>query len=128
MDVTIDVVSIIAILGTIGTIVFAFLTFRRNSHNDDENEGKMTGTILTELGYMKAGIDEIRADSRDQRGINTDHEKRISANETSVVEIKAEQREQRKTSIETGQRLTAAEESTKQAHKRIDRVENIEKA
>ncbi len=57
---------------------------------------KAAGTICTELGYIKANTDEI----------------------------KAEQREQRKTNTEVVSRLTAAEASAKQAHQRINGLEN----
>ncbi len=50
---------------------------------------------MTEIGYIKSGIDDI----------------------------KAEQREQRNTNTQFLERLTAVEASAKQAHKRIDRIE-----
>ena len=51
--------------------------------------------VLTEIGYIKSGVDDI----------------------------KAEQREQRKTNTEMIARITAVESSAKQAHKRIDAIE-----
>lgn len=56
---------------------------------------KRDTTVLSEIGYIKSGVDDI----------------------------KAEQREQRKTNTEFVSRLTAVEASTKQAHKRIDTLE-----
>ena len=52
-------------------------------------------TVLTEIGYIKANTDEI----------------------------KAEQKEQRKTNTEFVTRLTDVEASAKQAHKRLDHIE-----
>ena len=52
------------------------------------------GTMLSDIGYIKSGVDDI----------------------------KAEQKEQRKTNIEVVSRITAVEESAKQAHKRIDEL------
>ena len=46
--------------------------------------------------------------------------------EIGIDDIKAEQREQRKTNTEFVSRLTAVEESAKQAHKRIDRIEEVQ--
>lgn len=86
--------TIIALVVGAAGIVFSFVTLLRNKKQDDANEGRESGTVLSDLGYIKAGVDEI----------------------------KAEQKDQRKTNIELITRLTAVEESTKQAHKRIDEL------
>jgi hypothetical protein len=54
--------------------------------------------VLTELGYIKSGVDDIKAEQREQRKINT----------------------------EFYSRLAAVEGSAKQAHHRIDRLEGRE--
>ena len=92
LDAVIGIAS--AILGG----VLAYVAFLRNSKKDSEADGKQSGTILTELGYIKGGIDDL----------------------------KSENREQRKTNTEFISRLTAVESSAKQAHKRIDRLEGRE--
>jgi hypothetical protein len=88
--------ALIGVAGTLLGIVFSYIAFFRNSKKDSKDDGKEAGTMLTELGYIKANTDEI----------------------------KTEQREQRKTNMEVVTRLTAVEASAKQAHKRIDRLEN----
>ena len=85
-----------AIVGGIAGIVFGLVTLFRNKKQDDTQQGRESGTVLSDLGYIKAGVDEI----------------------------KSEQKEQRKTNIEFITRLTAVEESTKQAHKRIDELKH----
>lgn len=84
-----------ATVGIIG-VIFGLVSFLRNKKQDDNTEGRESGTVLSDLGYIKAGVDEI----------------------------KAEQKDQRKTNIEVITRLTAVEESTKQAHKRIDELKH----
>lgn len=74
-------------------------SFARNGKKDVADEAKSDATVLTEIGYIKANTDEI----------------------------KAEQKEQRKTNVEVVTRLTAVEESAKQAHKRLDTLENRER-
>ena len=81
------------IVGAAG-IAFGLATYFRNKKHDDTEEGAKSGTILSDIGYIKAGVDDI----------------------------KSEQKEQRKTNIEVVARLTAVEESTTQAHKRIDEL------
>lgn len=90
--------AVIGIAGAILGGVLAYVAFLRNSKKDSEADGKQSGTILTELGYIKDGIDDL----------------------------KSENREQRKTNTEFISRLTAVESSAKQAHKRIDRLEGRE--
>ena len=88
--------TIVAIVAGIAGVVFGLVTLFRNKRYDDNKEGRESGTVLSDLGYIKAGVDEI----------------------------KAEQKDQRKTNIEFITRLTAVEESTRQAHKRIDELKH----
>ena len=92
-----DFITIIGILSPICAIVCGYATFTRNKKSDTTADAKQDATVLTEIGYIKGGIDDI----------------------------KAEQREQRKTNTDFISRITAVEQSAKQAHKRIDRLENI---
>jgi len=87
---------IIGLVCTAAGILIAYFGFLRNKTNDDKTEGKQTGIIMTELGYIKSGVDDI----------------------------KAEQRDQRKTNQELFSRITAVEFSTQDAHKRIERLES----
>lgn len=87
-------VSLSAIFG-IGGLVFGIITAVRNKKTDDTKEAKEDGIILTELGYIKSGVDDI----------------------------KHKQEEQEKQNLDFVKHLTAVEESAKQAHKRIDKLE-----
>lgn len=80
---------------TVCAIVFGYIAFVRNRDKDKESNVKHDATVLTEIGYIKANTDEI----------------------------KAEQKEQRKTNTEFVTRLTDVEASAKQAHKRLDHIE-----
>lgn len=91
--------AVIGVLGTILGGILSYAAFSRNSKKDSESEGKEAGTILTEIGYIKANTEEI----------------------------KSEQKEQRRTNIELLSRLSAVESSTKSAHHRIDRLEGKER-
>lgn len=91
---TLESISIALLCTAIGCVV-GLLSFSRNKTKDDQAEGRQSGQMLTELGYIKAGIDDIKTEQREQRKINT----------------------------EVATQLAAVEASTKQAHKRIDRIE-----
>ena len=86
---------IVSIIRGVFAILFGLATFLRNKHSDDVGEGKKGGVVLTELGYIKSGVDDI----------------------------KRKQEKQDEQNIEVISRLTAVESSAKQAHKRIDAVE-----
>lgn len=90
--------TVLGILGTVCAIAFGYATYKRNNHIDDTDEGKESGTILTEIGYIKAGVDDI----------------------------KRKQEKQDERHLEIVSRITAVEQSTKQAHLRLDRIENRE--
>lgn len=87
-------IEILGVASTACAIIFGYLAFSRNRKHDDTEHGKESGTLLSDIGYIKSGVDDI----------------------------KAEQKEQRKTNMEVVSRLTAVEESAKQAHKRIDEL------
>ena len=87
-------VSLSAIFG-VGGLIFGIITATRNKKTDVSKEAKEDGIVLTELGYIKKGIDGI--------------EQRLEKQENQYIDVV--------------RHLTAVEESTKQAHKRIDKLE-----
>ena len=89
------ILSAISVISGVCAIVFGYIAFVRNRDSDKTKEAKSDATILTELGYIKGGIDDV----------------------------KTEQREQRKTNTDFVGRLVSTEASAKQAHKRIDHIE-----
>lgn len=85
----------VAVCGGIAGIVFGILSRKRDEKQDAEGDGKQSGIVLTELGYIKAGVDDV----------------------------KRKQEKQDEQSLQILRELTAVQESAKQAHKRIDSVE-----
>lgn len=81
-------------IGTVCAIIFGFLAFQRNKSQDNRSEAKQDGAVLTELGYIKSGVDDI----------------------------KRKQDKQEQQHLEVITRLTIVEESAKQAHQRIDEL------
>ena len=53
------VLSIISVLGTISSILFAYLAFKRNNQAEDKNEGKNQGVLISDVGYIKSSIDRM---------------------------------------------------------------------
>lgn len=52
--------TVLGIGSTICAIVFGYIAFRRNSKSDVTEEGKKDGVLLTEIGYIKSGVDDIK--------------------------------------------------------------------
>lgn len=93
-----NIVSIvIGAAGAVCAIIFGYLAFARNKAADDTTEGRDRGEIRSDIGYIKAGIDDI----------------------------KRKQERQDEQHLEVITRLTAVEESAKQAHRRMDTHEKI---
>ena len=58
----IEVLSIIiGVLGGVFAIIFGIANWKRTQKKDGEEDGKNGGIVLTELGYIKAGIDDLLA-------------------------------------------------------------------
>ena len=51
---------IIGIFGTLAGFALSYLAFARNSKKDSTDAGKESGTVLTEIGYIKANTDDIK--------------------------------------------------------------------
>lgn len=89
---------IIGVICSVIGVVVGYVAFLRAHRDDAKADGHSNGMVMTELGYIKSGIDDI----------------------------KTEQREQRKINSEVATRLAKVESSASQAHKRIDRLEGRE--
>ena len=92
MSTTEVTLTIISVLGTISSILFGYLAFKRNTHSDTKEIGRESGTVISDLGYIKSSIERI--------------EKRLDNSEQKFDNFNT--------------RLTRVEESTSSAHKRID--------
>ena len=90
--------TILALWGAVGTlsaIIFAIVAFLRNKRSDDTRSGKDAGAVMTELGYIKSGMDETKAMLRDL----------TEKNMTTQIE------------------LAEVKRDVKSAHRRIDAIE-----
>ena len=84
--------------GLVMSFVFSFLTHRRNEKRDIENMSEGRGVLQSDVGYIKAGIDDLKRENK-------------------TVNIKIDN---------ISERVTRIEESCKQAHKRIDELKETD--
>jgi hypothetical protein len=87
-------VAVLGVIGTLCGIYFGYSGYKRTERKDNQQEGKESATLFSDIGYIKSGIDDLKR--------------------------KQEKSDERHIEIIT--RLTSVEESTKQAHKRIDGI------
>jgi len=95
MDALDILATVFGLLGTICAIVFGYVAFKRNGKTDNEAEGKKDGVLMTEIGYIKSGVDDI----------------------------KRKQEKQAEQHLEVVTRLVKVEQSVEQAHNKIDSIE-----
>jgi len=91
--------QIVALVGTVLTVLFGYLALKNRNRQDDRQSGAQTAAVLTEIGYIKGGVDDI----------------------------KRQQEKQTEQHLEVVTRLTAVEGSVKSAHRRIDGLEKTGK-
>lgn len=82
------------VVGILVTFIFSYIGFRRSTKKDSQDEGKNEGVILSDIGYIKAGVDDLKRENRETR---------------TAINLLSE-------------RVTRCEESGKQAHHRIDEI------
>ena len=83
---------------TLVGLLISYAAFSRNKAKDNRSDGQQMGQVTSDVGYIKSGIDDIKAEQREQRKINT----------------------------ELYTRVAAVEASARQAHKRLDHWEGRE--
>ncbi|KKI89071.1 hypothetical protein WQ54_27995 [Bacillus sp. SA1-12] len=86
----------IAVLIAIGGFLIGIFTFSRNRDKDVKNDATESAVIRTKFDNISQGVESIRID--------------IRANEQRVRDL--------------SDRVVRVEESSKQAHKRLDKIEN----
>ncbi|WP_110931954.1 hypothetical protein [Paenibacillus bouchesdurhonensis] len=90
-----DIAAIVGLLAVISGAILGWTGRSRQVRKEERSEGGSEGAMRQDVEYIKRGVDDIRVDMRIQS--------------------------QRVDGI--SERVTRVEESTKQAHKRIDRLE-----
>jgi len=86
----------VGLIIAIGGLVISFFTYQYNKQKEEKTDTQQDAQIKARLDYISKGVDDIRIDQKAS-------EKLLSAH---------------------SERITRLEESTKQAHKRIDNLDN----
>jgi predicted nucleic acid-binding Zn-ribbon protein len=87
-----ETTTLLAVLSPIASMAFAFFAFRRNQKLDDGQTGREMGALLSDIGYIKAQLDEVKH--------------KLEASDNRHTEL--------------AERISAVEQSAKSAHRRLD--------
>ena len=79
----IESVSIGVVCTVIG-VAISYAIYNREKESENKSKGRQDGVILTEIGYIKSGIDDIKNEQREQRKINAEVYSKFSAVEATV--------------------------------------------
>jgi len=91
----IEIITFIGIISGVCSILFGYVGYKQGIKKNSFEKGKKTGTIETDIDYIKKRIDDVLL----------------------------EQRETNKSINALTERVARLEESTRQAHSRIDLLE-----
>ena len=51
--------SLVGLIASLSSIVFAFIAFKRTSKDEHKSEGKAEGVMFSDIGYIKACVDRV---------------------------------------------------------------------
>lgn len=91
--------GLIVLLGAVGTVcgvVFGYVGYQKGVKKDSYKDGNKDGNMKSDIQYIKRLMEDVLLEQKD-----------INKSVNNLTE-----------------RITRVEESSKQAHKRIDRLEN----
>ena len=71
------------------SIVLALASFYLGQVSAKKADGAKEGSVLTEIGYIKSGIDDIKHWQRDEEKQRLDIQKRLAILETQMKDIMA---------------------------------------
>ena len=89
-------IPLITLLSGVAGVLIAWLSLAHARRKDSAEEGHSRGTMASDIGYIKAGVDDLKRETKEQQA----------------------------TVGSLAQRVTRCEESCKQAHHRIDEWKN----
>ena len=76
--------SALASASSTAAVLFSYFGFLRARKRDSRQDGQHTGAVMTELGYIKSGIDDIKHRQDKQEARHTALVERLAAVETAL--------------------------------------------
>ena len=88
------IISAVGLVGSLCAIAFGWAAWRRNEKQDNQSGDREDGQLISDIGYIKSGVDDLK--------------RRLERQEA--------------TNLEFASRLSRVEASASQAHNRIDEL------
>lgn len=55
-----SIIALISAVGAICGIIFGYAGYQKGIKKDSKDEGSNTGSLMSDIGYIKAGIDDLK--------------------------------------------------------------------
>lgn len=55
-----DIAVIVGIVGCVSSVTFAYIGYRRGTEKECKDIGKTNGALMSDIGYIKSGIDDLK--------------------------------------------------------------------
>lgn len=78
---------LIGIVGTLSSIFFAYLAFKRNNALDQKTEAKHEGAMFSDIGYIKACVDRVEKNLNKVDERYRDMLQRLSKAEEAILNV-----------------------------------------
>lgn len=78
------VLTVISVIGTLSSILFAYLAFKKANKKDDKLSGKNEGIIISDISYIKSSTERIEKRLDKLEVINTNTTTRVAVLERDV--------------------------------------------
>ena len=83
MDIFLNILQAISMPLSIGIAVIGFM---RTTKKDAKDDGAQVATMMSDIGYIKSGVDDVKAEQRTQRVWNEDMVARMAKVEASAAQ------------------------------------------
>lgn len=83
MDIFLNILQAISMPLSIGIAVIGFM---RTTKKDAKDDGAQVATMMSDIGYIKSGVDDVKAEQRTQRVWNEDMVVRMAKVEASAAQ------------------------------------------
>lgn len=78
------VLTVISVIGTLSSVLFAYLAFKKANKKDDKLSGKNEGIIVSDISYIKSSTERIEKRLDKLEVVNTNTTTRVAVLERDV--------------------------------------------
>ncbi|MCK9520066.1 MAG: hypothetical protein M0R74_13735 [Dehalococcoidia bacterium] len=59
-----DVAVVVGLIGGICSIIFSYIAYDQGKKKQCKDDGKNAGALMSDIGYIKAGIDDLKQEQK----------------------------------------------------------------